>query len=256
MKKGIILILLVVSSLGAYKANAQDTVKTLLHLKSPKTWGLYVAPEYQYGQIKNVFTSYVGGSAMLMLNNRFAFGLTAQGSTDEAFSPAGISPLLVRNQFGGLKLEYVVKPASAVHISFPLVIGGGNLRADSTSYVGQVKNENNGGGGKGNQGGGKDGFGGNNDNRGYSAEYGVIIPGINIEANVVKHAKLFVGASYRIPFSVTTNNATAATLLPTTAIQGLSINAGIKVGLFQNSFALPKVHFPSFRRHRRGSEKG
>ncbi len=252
MKKGIMLILLVVSSLGAYKASAQDTVKTLLHLKSPKTWGLYVAPEYQYGQIKNVFTSYVGGSAMLMLNNRFAFGLTAQGSADEGFSPAGISPLLVRNEFGGLKFEYVVKPASAVHISFPLVIGGGNLRADSTSYVGIVKDEND-GGGKGNHNGN---YGGKNDNRGYSAEYGVIIPGINIEANVVKHAKLFVGASYRIPFSVTTNNATAATLLPTTAIQGLSINAGIKVGLFQNSFALPKVHFPSFRRHRRGSEKG
>ncbi len=247
MKKGIAILAMLV--MAVVSAQAQDTVRTLLNVKSPKSWGLYVSPEYQYGQVKNQFTHFTGGSAMLMLNNRFGFGVTASQSVDEKFSPTGISPLLVKAGFGGLKLEYVVKPASAIHISFPLVLGGGYVSADSASYV---KN-NYEGGGKNNHGEGKDSLngGGFGRSRGYSAEYGIIQPGINVEANLTKHVKAYVGANYRIALAGNTNNATAATLLPTTVAQGLSVSAGIKVGLFQNSFKLPKVNFPHFgRRHK------
>jgi hypothetical protein len=242
MKKG--LVILVMLLVAGFSAQAQDTVRTLLHVKSPKTWGLYVSPEYQYGQVKNEMTHFTGGSAMLMLNNRFGFGITGSQSVDQKFSPAGISPLLVKAGFGGIKLDYVVKPASAIHISFPLMLGGGYVQADSTSYVGGGKFT---GGGKGDHG-GKDSLGNNGfgRSRGYSAQYGIIQPGINVEANLTKHVKFYVGANYRIALAGNTNNATAATLLPTSVAQGFSVSAGLKVGLFQNSFKLPTIKLPRF----------
>jgi hypothetical protein len=252
MKKGIVILTMLL--VAGFSAQAQDTIKTLFHIKSPKTWGIYVAPEYQYGQVKNAMTSFTGGSAMLMVNNRFAFGVTGSHSADRSFSPTGISPLQLRAGFGGLKLEYVVKPASAIHISFPLVIGGGYARADSASYARSSFV----GGGKGNHGGSNDSIGGGfGRNRGYSAQYGVVQPGISIEANLTKNIKAYIGANYRFAFgnSSSSNSTIAATLLPASTLQGFSVGAGVKVGLFQNGFSLPKVRFPRFGRYQKNKEK-
>ena len=56
MKKGIVILVMLL--VAGFSVQAQDTIKTLLHIKSPKTWGIYVAPEYQYGQVKNTLTSF------------------------------------------------------------------------------------------------------------------------------------------------------------------------------------------------------
>ena len=62
----------------------QDSTKSLIKTVFKKNLGLaklnylgvYIAPEYQFGQVGGAFTSLAGGSIMLQFNKRFAFGMT------------------------------------------------------------------------------------------------------------------------------------------------------------------------------------
>jgi hypothetical protein len=200
--------------------SAQDTTHTLLTFRKPQSYGIYVAPEFQYGSLNGDFTSFGGSSLMLMINNRFAFGVTGQRSLLNNFVPKNSSPLYVRSYYVGGKIEYSVKPASAVHITFPLMIGMGVAQADST-----INNRSN--------------FWNDGRNRRFSNQrnsYAVIQPGVNVEANMLKFMKLFVGLNYRFSILSETNTST----LPDNAMQGLSISAGMKVGIFNHFFGKRK----------------
>jgi hypothetical protein len=199
--------------------SAQDTTHTLLKFRKPESVGIYVAPEVQYGSLNGDFTSFVGGSMMLMINNRFAFGVTGQRSVSNTFSPKNSSPLYVQSQFGGGKIEYSINPYSAIHVTIPLMVGVGWAQADSTiSRFDNFFEER---------------------NKGYSRRgnsYAIIQPGVNVEANLLKFMKLYVGANYR--FSILNDN--NSTVLPASALQGLSISAGIKMGIFNYHFGKKK----------------
>jgi len=199
----------------AGKAAGQDTVRThtLLQPSKLQYLGLYLAPEFQYGQSNGAFTTFSGGSAMLLFNKRFAMGVTMQRSTDRRFSPSGVSPLALHSVFGGLKMEYTLRPNSAVHIAFPLVIGGGFARADSI-HEGRF-----------------DRFHGIDENgrgAGLHGQYFIVQPGVQVEANLLRWAKFYVGANYRIA-SKTGNESTT---VPNDALQGASFSAGLKLGWF------------------------
>jgi hypothetical protein len=103
-----------------------------------------------------------------------------------------------------------------------LVVGVGEVRADSLNSRSVF-------------------WGGGERNNYYNRRgntYVVIQPGVNVEANLFKVMKLFVGANYR--FSIL-NESTAA-ILPTSALQGLSISAGVKMGIF--NFSIKKKEVP------------
>jgi hypothetical protein len=223
MFKKSLAIAVLISLISTLKLSAQDTTHTLLKFRKPESIGIYVAPEFQYGSLNGDFTNFGGGSLMLMVNNRFAFGITGQSSISSTFSPKNNSPLFVRSQFGGGKIEYAINPYSAIHITLPLVVGVGQVQADSLS--------------------GRSGFwgGGERNNNYYNRRgntYIVIQPGVNVEANLFKAMKLFVGANYR--FSML--DETVTTVLPASALQGLSISAGMKVGIF--NFSIKKKSMP------------
>ena len=216
----------VLLSFTSFTLSAQDTTHTLLKLTKPHSWGIYFAPEVQYGQVKSAFTSFGGGSAMLMINNRFAFGVTAQQSLSNTFSPKGISPLYVQSAFMGGKIEFTPKPTAAVHVTFPLMVGVGEAQADSLGeFNGHWGNDRN-------------GFRNNFLRNGNS--YVVIQPGIHVEANLLSFMKLFVGANYR--FSILNDNNSA--LLTANTLQGVSISAGAKLGLFDYHFGKHKKAMP------------
>jgi hypothetical protein len=215
-------------SVLSFTVSAQDTIHTLLKLTKPHSYGIYVAPEVQYGQVKNAFTSFGGGSVMLMINNRFAFGVTAQQSLTNTFSPKSLSPLFVQAQLMGGKIEYTPNPTAAVHVTFPLMLGVGEVQADSIgekNIFGFMENH-----------GRENGFSKNRNGNGYA----VIQPGINIEANLLSFMKVFVGANYR--FSILTDNNSA--LLTANTLQGVSISAGAKMGLFDYHFGKHKKATP------------
>ncbi len=228
MKKHLFLMLTVAIFSASTLFAQEDTMHTLVKLSAPKYVGIYVAPEYQYGQAAGAFNSYSGGSAMLIFNKKLAVGVTAIGSIQENFAPAKTSPLLLRSGFGGIKLEYTPRPNAAVHVTFPLVIGYGMARLDSVSYTSTtwVKDTIEGNGhGKGKN----KGF--ERNNRGISNDYFVIQPGIQLETNIFRTVKLFAGVNYRFAFPTETLTAP----LTSTTLNGLSANVGIKVGLFDFS---------------------
>ena len=190
---------------------AQDTTQTLIKLIKPQTIGLYIAPEYSYGQVRSSMTNLGGVSAMFILNKKFAVGVTSQMVSNRNFIPTTINPNYLRASWTGGKIEYTLNPDKLFHISFPLTVGAGRASADSLGYRW-----------------GRHG----NDWYGYRTAYTnrfiVVQPGINVEMNLLRFAKLYVGANYRLSFL--TSNQTA--LLPANSLQGYSIHAGLRLGLF------------------------
>jgi hypothetical protein len=200
--------------------------------KNPvKQLGLSFASEFQYGSLAGQFTPMSGGSGMLHINKKLGLGMAAYGTVNGSFAPTSLSSTSALNMnmmYGGFKLEYTPKPNAAVHVSFPLLIGGGMASIDSVGS----KNNNWSMGGR-NRGKNR-GFENGTKEGGNSANFMVIQPGINIEANVVRFAKIYIGASYRIVPTLTnaTSNTTAYPALTTTQLGGFNVNVGAKIGIF------------------------
>lgn len=212
-------------SVGALgQDSTKTTMKTIFGSKNAKHkinyLGIYVAPELQYGQLNNSFAPMGGVSFMLQVNKKWGIGMTG-------FGGGGDRNDTTKNggNFGGLKLEYTPKPDAAVHVTFPLMLGMGQ--------------EGNGfrGFGDGNGRGNHDDFGmgrfdKNNDEFRHGGSernaYAVIQPGIALETNLFRYAKAFVGANYRFAFNSTGYSS---------ALQGVSANVGVKLGVFDYSLA-------------------
>ena len=205
-----------------FNGAAQDTTHTLIKLIKPQTIGLYVAPEFSYGQLRGGMTSFGGASAMVVLNKKWAIGVTGQMSSDENFVPKAVAPLAVQSMVMGGIIEFTPRPDALIHVSFPLMIGGGEASADSVrankghdwnDTLGNGKGDHNGNG------------------------FIVVQPGIHLEANLLRYAKIYVGANYRLSFL--TDNQTA--LLPANTLQGFSMSAGLKLGLFDYKLGRKKA---------------
>jgi hypothetical protein len=206
-----------------------DRIRTLFSnhknpMKTVKYLGLSFGSEFQYGSLAGEFTPMAGVSGTLHINKKWGIGVAGY-STVNNFTPTVLNAKSLLNlnvMYGGLKLEYTPNPNAPIHVSFPLLIGGGMARVDSAN---NYRN-------------GFDGFGGRdrNNRREFNGRdntnFWVIQPGINIEANVIRFLKIYAGASYRITPSV--NNETTTVLPTPTANQlsGLNFSAGLKVGLF------------------------
>ncbi|AFK04690.1 hypothetical protein Emtol_3564 [Emticicia oligotrophica DSM 17448] len=213
----------------------QDSTKSSIRTvfsgkKSPlklRYLGLYVAPEYQFGQVGGSFTSLTGGSVMLQFNKKLALGFTG-------YSTVRGTQNNVNGMFAGLKTEYTVMPDAAIHVSFPLMFGvasdafrfgefgehhdgfrGGDRGMPDSNFDPNAAN--------GTQGRFPDR---NNFTKNY---YSVVQPGVVAEANLMRFAKIFVGANYRFAFD---NNGLSSDY------KGFSANVGLKLGIFD--YALSK----------------
>lgn len=202
----------------APRDQGNDDMKTLLVVPKPNFLGVYLVPEYQYGQLAGQFTSMAGGTAMVLINKKLGIGVSGY-TTLHHFTPTSISSdksLQMQAQFGGAKIEYTLNPNSPVHISFPLLIGGGRANIDSASRYhetyGQPSMHEN--------------------HHGSEISFFVIQPGVTVEANLFRFMKVFAGTSYRIVSGGETRTSPGSTLSPPALGQmaGLSFNAGLKLG--------------------------
>lgn len=226
---------------GLYAQNSNET-KTLLSSKNfkpfskIKTVGLYVAPEIQYAGLAGSFAPMGGLSVMIQANQKWGIGATGFSTLGD-FTPTKLSSTKAYNfdaKFGGLKLEYTPKPNALIHVSFPLVIGGGMAQIDSVGanyneknagdmYGEKVKNETD------------IQYGGNDEKGKLGGDnmFFMIQPGVHLETNIFKYSKIFVGANYRIAAGKSGASNTNPALIPTSnQLSGFSVNFGVKVGLF------------------------
>jgi hypothetical protein len=206
------------------KSSIQTVFKKNQGITKLNYLGVYIAPEYQFGQVGGVFRSLEGGSVMLQFNKRFAVGMTGYSSFRN-------QSMGVDGKFGGLKFEYTVKPDAAIHVSFPLIVGmaGNNFHFEEfehDDFRGHRDDDFN----------PKDENKPRRDNDYSNISYRLIQPGVMVEANLYRFAKAFVGANYRFAFDKNGLN---------NNYKGFSLNVGLKFGIFDYAFKRkPKKNKP------------
>ena len=242
----VIILLAVVGLANSANVVGQDSTKSSMRTffggKSAKFkvnhLGLYFAPEFQYGQLDGSFTPMAGASVMLQVNKKWGIGMMGfggEGSRSDTTKKGG--------SFGGLKLEYTPKPDARIHVSFPLMLGAGETGGGFRDGMGRNNGNRNNKNGKDDM---KDMNKNRNENGVERSAYAVIQPGITLEANVLRYARVFAGANYRFAFNSDGYSS---------ALQGFSTNAGLKIGIFDYSLAKRVKKEKVEKGNRRGRKK-
>ena len=118
----------------------------------------------------------------------------------------GTSGAYLDGGYGGLLIEYILMPKSVIHVTFPLLIGGG-----SASYVNDEENnycENN-----------WESY--DDDQILDKDDFFVIEPGVRAELNILKFMRLNAGISYRYTAGVDLINTSDTFMNNFTATVGL-----------------------------------
>lgn len=201
------------------KDRPKTELETLFSMKKGsglKSWGFTAGPVLQFGQLG----AQHGFNFAVHVNNQWSFGAGALGnmrSGDDRNRPTSLKP---RQTFSGFQIEYTPKPNALIHVSFPLMIGairfeGPNNNYDSNFLMGAPAPIN---------------WDRDLDddhrkfNRGKAA-FG-IQPGVSLELNVFKYAKLFGAVNYRF----------AAGKNSQADMNGVSGQIGFKLGVFDRPF--------------------
>lgn len=148
--------------------------------------GWWIGPEFGWSKIKpGLEDAFMGGfSGGIIIDHKFSVGLAGSWiipsnelkysgihSTDEEYLYGG---------YGGLKMEYRLKPNNKIHVAFPLLIGGGSLGYSIYGPGNWPEDDYD-----------YDDFGTDWDG------FFVIEPGITLGFNLLKFMRLDAGLSYR-----------------------------------------------------------
>lgn len=192
---------------------SKTELNTLFSLKlgtGLKSWGFTAGPVMQFGQLG----AQQGVNFAIHINNQWSFGAGVLGNMggEEKLNMNG--SLKPRQSFSGFQLEYTPKPNSLIHISFPLMIGA--IRSENQNKIDlsqqQIPSQ------------GIMPHDYDDDHRMFDrgpAAFG-IQPGVSLELNVFKYAKLFAAVNYRFAAGPNSNS----------DMKGISGQVGFKVGLF------------------------
>lgn len=187
MKKIILSMAMVLAMLAgvAQEKSGGQQMKTIFGGSDNIEHGGYGAINVEYGQIDNKDVVLVGGRGAWIINHRLALGLAGKGiasSLSYPYDDAGSQfkeKFYLNGGYGGLLIEPIIAPFSAVHISFPVIVGAGGA-AYSLKYRYQNDLEDN-----------------------YwetidASAFFVVEPGLEINLNLVKFMRLSFGGYYRL----------------------------------------------------------
>jgi hypothetical protein len=167
---------------------------------------------------KDAFLS--GGRGGWLIDHRFTLGLAGYGffsnvDLDGQYQPT-IDNYSLGGGYGGLLLEPIIAPFRPVHISIPIIIGGGSAFViDEMNWHGN--------------------YHGYNDYTSYAACF-VLESGIDIEVNVVKFFRVALNASYRYTSNLSLDYYSILGLkefsIPSDALRGFNVGLTMKFGKF------------------------
>jgi hypothetical protein len=123
-----ILKVLALSLLGAGALRSQEP-ETLLN--GHMTYGGFGGPVVRFTRLADQFGALLGGHGGWIINHRLVIGGGAYGLVGQRVEvPYFTLPARTYLTFGygGLELQYVIRPAKLVHPSFSVLIGGGTAR--------------------------------------------------------------------------------------------------------------------------------
>jgi len=218
MIKNFVNLLLMLATTPLMAQQGKDSVETVFKFPRINAIGFRVSPELQAGNLGGKYAVFYGGSAMLTLNRSFSIGV-AGFTTGHGFSEhrlPGTNNGNLNVHYGGLRIEYTLRPQKKLHLTFPLLIGLGMARSDTASFRqpdpftrGRLPGSE----------------------AGNSRTFAVIQPGINAEVNLLPHLNFFAGVSYRIVGNVGHDRINLPTVdSPTLGqLQGLTLSAGLRL---------------------------
>lgn len=176
--------------------------------------GGYAAITVGYTQIDKKDVMTLGGRAGWLIDHHVTIGLAGTAFMNSIYVD-GFWPedqgfeegYYLVGGYGGLFVEPIIAPNSPIHVSFPILIGGGGLALNEETW------------------------------HNYDWEYDyyepfdwdsyfVFEPGVEIELNVVKFFRVAFGASYRL-----TSNMHMA-YVPKDLMNGFNANVSLKFGKF------------------------
>lgn len=197
-------ILLFISFATVVYAQESSDANTIFSRSSElKGFGAY---EMKLTQISDITSLFIGASGGVTVNKIFMFGIAGYGlvSNPEIVESSTSTPLRLNGGYGGLLFGFNVFPRKVVHLSFPIVIGGGSMYLTDPFYFQDSDSE-------------------------FTVEksgFMVVEPGANLEFNVTRFFHLGMGASYRYVQGLSMNSLTDEQLL------GWAINLNLKFGSF------------------------
>jgi len=197
--------------------DAGQNIKTLFGNNGSKVehggWGGFTLGYTKIGG-EDAFIS--GGRGGWLIDHHFTIGLGGYGfisniNHDGPYLPT-IDNYSLGGGYGGLLIEPIIAPFNPVHISFPVLIGGGGaVVIDEMSYHGY------------------------NDYYPYAA-YFVLEPGIDIEVNVVKFFRIALNVSYRYTNDISLDYYSIIDMegfsVPPNALRGFNAGLTMKFGKF------------------------
>lgn len=146
-------------------------------------WFIGIDPGYTQFDKRDVWLG--GLSVGMIINHNFTIGLSGRGWVNRQgmFYPNITDTVgaYLEGGYGGLLLEYTLFPKSLIHVTFPVLIGGGGA-----SYISDKEYKNN-------ENDDWDTHHQNIDTDGFF----VVEPGVRAELNILKFMRLNAGISYR-----------------------------------------------------------
>lgn len=184
----------------------KNEFKTLLG--NDRQNGLYGAFSIGYSEIDSKQAVVFGGRFEWITGHSLGLGFGGNGFINESHYDAALNTdIFLTGGYGGLYVEPIVMPNYPVHISFPILLGGGGV-----SYVTENMD-----------------FDHNmiEDSKAFL----VAEPGAELELNLTRNFRLALGVSYRFttPFDV---GISSSTNISSSALQGFNYMMTFKFGRF------------------------
>ncbi len=191
-----------------------DQIGTLFGKNKDAKLGWFVGLDNGYTQFGSRDVHMSGLNAGLIVNHNFSIGLSGSGWTNRNSmyycNVTDSTGAYLEGGFGRFILEYTLNPQSAIHLTFPLLIGGGGA-----SYINDADNWE----------WDEDDWDTYHKNLDTDIFFSVE-PGIRAEVNVFKFMRFNAGVSYRYVSGLELINTSS------TMMNNFSFMAGLKFGKF------------------------
>jgi len=162
----------------SHNKNQSQEIHTLFN--AGRGNGFYIGFHSGFSQINNDDAWDAGARVAWIANHGLAIGFAGTGFATQPYRDA-INSDFRHNYvggYGGFLIEPIVMPRSAIHLSFPVIIGAGGIAYSTFSDYNDFK-----------------------DNQEYYTDdaraFFIVEPGIEAEINAVKWIRLAIGGSYR-----------------------------------------------------------
>ncbi len=181
-----------------------DEIRTIFD--KVKIIGYSLGISARYGEKYDLQTWDLGLNGGMIVNHWLGIGIALYGLSQEAIYEIDLEDdYAIEAFYGGVYFEAILLGKFPIHVSFPVLVGGGGYSFETSDYY----NSNN--------------WNSNNNNY-YS--FWLIKPGAEIQLNMFKRLRVNLGAYYR--FTTGLNNY----YRPNDAINGFSFGLTLQIGKF------------------------